>query len=221
MTRQVVTLAPTVSAHEAARLVWQGQTTCCLVVQEGQLLGIVTTTDLLDLFIDLITGQLPATYEHILVPIDFIPAAAPAIDAALALARGQRARITLIHVLPRLNSTLSADMDHVSAEVITQLTEECRTDVLRRLATLIPPAVKVPVDWQVVEGEPATAIVETANHLKADLIVMGRRNRHGLRRLFIPSVARQVVRCAPCPVLVVEGTGAWLSRKPVPVLIRN
>lgn len=51
-------------------------------------------------------------------------------------------------------------------------------------------------------GEPAEAIVESARALEADLVVVGRR-RGDLRRV-IGSVSAEVVRQAPCDVLVVR-----------------
>jgi universal stress protein A len=55
-----------------------------------------------------------------------------------------------------------------------------------------------------VEGEPVAEIVKTAAHVKADLIVMGRRKRCGLQRLLARSVTEAVVRHGPCPVLIVR-----------------
>jgi nucleotide-binding universal stress UspA family protein len=51
-------------------------------------------------------------------------------------------------------------------------------------------------------GEPADAIVETARALEVDLVVVGRR-RGDLRRV-VGSVSAEVVRLAPCDVLVVR-----------------
>ena len=52
-------------------------------------------------------------------------------------------------------------------------------------------------------GEPAAELVETARTLDADLVVVGRRSR-SLRRLVLGSVSADVVRDAPCDVLVVQ-----------------
>src|SRR6478736_359627 len=49
----------------------------------------------------------------------------------------------------------------------------------------------------------AHAIVQLAAHLEADLIVMGTRNKKGLERLLLGSVAEGTVRNARCPVLVI------------------
>ena len=52
-------------------------------------------------------------------------------------------------------------------------------------------------------GEPAAELVGTARELEADLVVVGRRS-HSLRRLVLGSVSADVVRSAPCDVLVVS-----------------
>jgi nucleotide-binding universal stress UspA family protein len=49
----------------------------------------------------------------------------------------------------------------------------------------------------------AHCIVQLANELSADLIVIGTHNRKGLERLLLGSVAEATVRSARCPVLVI------------------
>ena len=55
-------------------------------------------------------------------------------------------------------------------------------------------------------GDPSTTIVSFAQDLGADLIVIPSHNRGGLKRLLLGSVAEAVVRNAPCPVLVPQGS---------------
>src|SRR5439155_8388844 len=56
----------------------------------------------------------------------------------------------------------------------------------------------------VTRGPAEIALIETAAHLKADLLVVGTVGRTGLRRVLLGSVAGTVVREAPCSVLVVR-----------------
>jgi nucleotide-binding universal stress UspA family protein len=56
----------------------------------------------------------------------------------------------------------------------------------------------------VVAGDARDAILETAEALNADLIVMGTHGRRGIPRLVLGSTADHVVRRAPCPVLTVR-----------------
>ena len=61
------------------------------------------------------------------------------------------------------------------------------------------------------EGDPATMILNVAQETGAGLIVMGTHGRTGLERLLMGSVAEQVMRKAPCPVLTMRGTPATSS----------
>ncbi len=68
----------------------------------------------------------------------------------------------------------------------------------------------------------AGGILEYAAEYDIDLIVMGTHGRRGLRRLLLGSVAEEIVRLAPCPVMTVpenddRGPGASIERIAVPV----
>jgi len=53
------------------------------------------------------------------------------------------------------------------------------------------------------DADPGHAIVEVANELQPDLIVLGSHEKGFFMRLLAGSVSEYVVRHAPCPVLVV------------------
>ena len=63
----------------------------------------------------------------------------------------------------------------------------------------------VPATFLVWEGDAAEAIVEASVAEQADVIVLGSRPRTNLRRLILGSVSSEVVRLAPCEVVVVPG----------------
>jgi nucleotide-binding universal stress UspA family protein len=64
---------------------------------------------------------------------------------------------------------------------------------------------KVPVEHQLLfVGDPAEEILRVAQAVKADLVVLGTHGRTGLGRLLMGSVAEQIVRRAPCPVVTVK-----------------
>jgi len=59
-----------------------------------------------------------------------------------------------------------------------------------------------------IRGRPAAAIVRFAAEEHLDLLVVAGHGHGGLRRLVVGSVTEEVVRAAPCPVLVVRGPRA-------------
>lgn len=81
-------------------------------------------------------------------------------------------------------------------------------------------------ETQVDHGPAGQIICDEAAEHGVDVIVIGRRTKGWLSRLFDPSISDYVVRHAPCPVLVVRETGpaperAWVtdslgSTKPSP-----
>lgn len=80
-----------------------------------------------------------------------------------------------------------------------------------QLLQLKPPDPKVSVEHRLVKGDAATEIVNPAAETKADVIVMGSHGRTGLGRLLLGSVAENVMRKAPCPVVTVKPPLAQLD----------
>ncbi len=62
----------------------------------------------------------------------------------------------------------------------------------------------IPLSTYMVQGSPDEALIRAAQLLEADLFILGSHGRTGLTRLFMGSVAEQVIGKASCPVLVVK-----------------
>jgi nucleotide-binding universal stress UspA family protein len=62
----------------------------------------------------------------------------------------------------------------------------------------------VPGDVRAVVGNAATAIVEAARTLPAELVVVATRGRTGIARMVLGSTAERVIALAPCSVLAVR-----------------
>jgi nucleotide-binding universal stress UspA family protein len=54
------------------------------------------------------------------------------------------------------------------------------------------------------EGDPADAIIDVAEEIKADLIVVGNKGMTGARRFLLGSVPNKVSHHAPCSVIIVR-----------------
>lgn len=144
----------------------------------------------------------PFRLKRILVPIDFSDCSKKALQYALPLAKQHRAAITLLYVVPTASYAAGeyGGIDYLSLEA------ESRAGADKALATLAVDEVRgeVSADTVVGTGSPAPEIIAVAKRLPADLIVVSTHGRTGLKHVFLGSVAENVVRHAPCPVLVVR-----------------
>ncbi|MDX6604096.1 MAG: hypothetical protein QOF23_605 [Solirubrobacterales bacterium] len=64
----------------------------------------------------------------------------------------------------------------------------------------------IEVQTHPVEGEPAEAILQVAEQIDADLIVVGNKGMTGARRFLLGSVPNNVSHHAPCSVIIVRTT---------------
>ena len=145
-----------------------------------------------------------ARFSHILVPIDFSETSSAALDYAVELASKLSAHLTILHVVqptpydPQRPNGNAFDLDTeaiISAERESSLAaRRCRgpgrtvTELLRK-------------------GLPWEEIQLAAVEIDADLIVMGTHGRRGLARIFLGSVAQNVVQTSSVPVLIVRHEG--------------
>ncbi len=146
--------------------------------------------------------------SHVLCAIDFSDASVVALRQASQLCDRLNARLSLLHVfevpsyasVPEGGGTvLSASID----ESVRRISERLNVDLLA-LARQVEPASGVKTVLR--DGNPAQVIVEVAEDLFADLIVLGSHGRSGFSRWLVGSVTERVVRAAKCPVLVVPST---------------
>jgi nucleotide-binding universal stress UspA family protein len=146
---------------------------------------------------------------RILVPVDFSTHAERATDYAVTLGRTFGACVELLHVVedPFAAGGWGSEMYITDIDGIRKRAMAEATTRLEAYKVAIP-AQEIPFVTNVRMGHVAQTIVEYAQSIRADLIVMGTHGRTGLAHFIIGSVAERVVRLAPCPVLTVGVTGA-------------
>jgi nucleotide-binding universal stress UspA family protein len=66
------------------------------------------------------------------------------------------------------------------------------------------PLKKIAWENRTEEGRPADQILERAETIKADMIIMGTHGRSGLAHMLLGSVTEEVARAASCPVLTIR-----------------
>lgn len=138
----------------------------------------------------------------ILVGLDFSPAHEHVLATAVALARATRAELALLHIAPE-------DPDFIGYEPgpptvrdgVAQALREQRQKLEADEARLRAEGLRVTA--RTIQGPIARKIIQEAERLSADWIVVGSHGRGGVRRLLLGSVSEAVVRGAPCPVVIV------------------
>ena len=136
---------------------------------------------------------------NILVPIDFSPCSEHALDYACALAGKLGARV---HVVNAVGTTLP----ELAVALTDQMISSIRQNNAAALTQLVEPrrARASFGEITVVDDDARDAIIKVARTVHADLIVIGTHGRRGLSRVLLGSVAEDVLRRAPCPVLAVR-----------------
>jgi nucleotide-binding universal stress UspA family protein len=142
-----------------------------------------------------------AEIRRILCPVDLSEISRHALDHALAIANWYDARVTVFHVfsVPQLPMPPPPGMAEDLPELRPPQPAAVADDV-RRFAGLTAAA---RADVVVVEGRPVREILDQAERLPADLLVMGTHGRSGFETLFLGSVTEKVLRSTHVPVLTV------------------
>lgn len=143
--------------------------------------------------------------SKILVPTDLSEFSRGALEYASALASQYDAELVFLHVVTEKEAELVAN-SHVPRatidEVFLELKQRVYQEILQEHPEILVENLRIGIE--IVMGDLADGVVEAAERVDADLIVMGTHGRTGLSHLLMGSVAENVVRSAPCPVLTVK-----------------
>jgi nucleotide-binding universal stress UspA family protein len=141
--------------------------------------------------------------QPILVATDFSDVSARAVDYACELARRLAAELIVVHAditLAALSGTRIAARRRPTVEMTL-------SRLVRRLRRR-----GISVRGELLAGDAATQILDMAAKVHAGMIVMGTHGRSGLSKLVMGSVAQQVVRDSPYPVLTVRSSDSSKKR---------
>ena len=135
-----------------------------------------------------------------LVPVDFSKGSEAALIHAIGLAREDKARLILMHVIP---AAMVYPRESTNFDFYALLARDARENITR----LAKRHKLKPGDYRLVllRGvDTADVIARQARKLRVSMIVMGSHGRTGLQRLLMGSVAERTLRYAGCPVLIVK-----------------
>ncbi len=158
------------------------------------------------------------TFHKILVAIDLNEHSDRVFEHGLHLAKNDGATLMVLNtvempleddLMPMSGAGLGADL---------ALTEEFQQTYRKNLQAEVERArsklrhyvdrgkdLSVPVEFDAQVGDPGRRICQVAKMWDADLVLVGRRGRRGLRELLLGSVSNYVLHRAPCSVMVVQG----------------
>jgi nucleotide-binding universal stress UspA family protein len=148
-------------------------------------------------------------YGRILVPLDGSELGEAVLPHVEGLADRLRAEVTLIRVA-NVPATLVAEASPMEGPMPTELINDAidaEASEAREYLAGVSDRLKqanVQAHWEVVEGEPARAIIDAAHRHDNDLIAMATHGRSGLPHLLLGSVAYRVLRDSHLPVLLVR-----------------
>jgi nucleotide-binding universal stress UspA family protein len=152
-------------------------------------------------------GRNGGRLRQILFATDFGASSLAALPYAIAMAKDDDAKLILLHVLA-VPPALDADARWYSQTDLLEQREPARRTTFEKLKQLIPADANLPVEPQFVAswGILPRGIVNAAEELQADLIVMGANPVHFVRTsTHVPwTIAHEVVRHAKCPVVTVR-----------------
>ena len=149
----------------------------------------------------------PSPFNHLLVPLDLSPRSEEALPYALALAGGvPGVTVTALHVIPDAHPLRKplGQITKTADEVMTELTADAQSELQAAVERSGTATAGVRVDTVVRVGNVADTILDVADELAVDAVVLAGSGRGNLSRLVLGSVADRVARESTRPTVVVR-----------------
>jgi nucleotide-binding universal stress UspA family protein len=137
-------------------------------------------------------------FRKILVAVDGSEQASAALRVAIDLTQRYGASLCVLHAFPHVSDLLGTPQYENLLAARATIGEALLDAAHRQVADAVP------VETQLLEGPPASAILRVAQEDQYDLIVLGSRGRGQISGLLLGSVSSVVAQRAQCPVLIVH-----------------
>ena len=139
----------------------------------------------------------------ILVPVDFSENSRKILKSARSVADKFSAGLVLVFVVQTLEDYSGFFVPHLPLD---QLAEEMFVAAEKKMANFIEDNIDSPdsVESKVIAGDVAAEILRFAERDDIGMIVMGTHGYKGMERMLFGSVAEQIVKNSPCPVLTIN-----------------
>lgn len=149
--------------------------------------------------------------KKVLIALDYGPTAQKVAEAGFSFAKSLNAQVTLIHVIadpsyytstaysPIMGFDGYLDLGTFQPDIMDGIQKASEDFLNKTKAHLGDESIQT----LVIEGDAAQAIIDTANNLQADSIVMGTHSRKWLESIVMGSVAEKVLHRASMPLFII------------------
>jgi len=145
-------------------------------------------------------------FKHILCPTDLKERSDLAIKKAVQIAHQFGSKITLLNIHEEFMDKEEREMLRVSVNKMKEKYRRIAIDSKEEMRAFIHKlhADDIEVDYLLNKGKPEKVIVEVADKLGADLIVMCTDGRDNIMDFVTGTITEHVINAATCPVLVIR-----------------
>ncbi|MDT0501949.1 MULTISPECIES: universal stress protein [unclassified Halomonas] len=145
-------------------------------------------------------------YTSILVPVDGSKHAQQALAVACQLAQQNETRLILLHIPEKLahDTLLVWGIGAVDLKATDEELEAAGRKIVERAEQAARDAGISNVETQIIQGDPARAILSESQKRGVDAIVMGSRGLSDLKGFVVGSVSHKVAHAAECSVITVS-----------------
>jgi nucleotide-binding universal stress UspA family protein len=145
-------------------------------------------------------------FKHILCPTDLKARSDIATIKAVQIAHQFGSKITLLNIHQEFMDKEERKMLRVSVNEMKEKYRRVAIDSKEEMKAVIHKlhADDIEVDYLLRDGKPEKVIVEVAEQLGTDLIVISTDGRDNVMDFVVGTITEHVINAAPCPVLVLH-----------------
>ncbi|HYA88722.1 MAG TPA: universal stress protein [Nitrospirota bacterium] len=168
------------------------------------LMGSVTSQVVLNAPCDVLVVKKPCAdcagaYHSLLVPFDGSESSKKALGRACELSKTDRSELSVLYVIPRYEEM----MDFFKTESVKKSLYQ-EAEKIIEVAKKMAAGQGVEIKAVVQEGHAADKVVEIADKMKHDLIIVGTHGWRGVNKAIMGSTAERIIAHASCPVLIAK-----------------
>ena len=140
-------------------------------------------------------------FSKILVPVDGSDISYRALDSALFLSERLGSKITAIHVIEKVPTVYIQ-----SQKILDEILETHKNESQKILDECSSIATKkgIAISTTLLEGNPASKILEFSQMEKYEVIIIGSRGMGHFKELILGSVSSKILHHSLCPVLLIR-----------------